>query len=136
MNIEHPKRASRPSEIANCVGACLKEGDLDGILKMFHPECVVYFPPGEEPKKGLAAVRELFEPFAAMRPTLVSEVTGTLINDDTALLQAKWQIKGPDGSVISEGNSTEVAKKDEDGFWVYYIDCPMGPPAFLPTLEE
>ena len=35
----------------------------------------------------------------------------------------------PDGTVIAEGRSMEVAKKLENGGWGYLIDCPNGPPA-------
>ncbi len=122
------RKAKRPSEIANCVGAYLAEGDLDGIVSLFHPDCVVYFPVGEAPKKGLEAVRELFVPFAEMRPKLISDVIGELVNGDTALLRANWRIEAQDGSVIAEGQSSEVAKQDADGNWLYYIDCPYGPP--------
>ena len=62
-----------------------------------------------------------------MRPTLISKV----INGDTALMQATWRMEAPDGSILSEGKSTEVAKLLPNGGWGYYID---GPPA--KTLEE
>ena len=122
------RTAKRPSEIADCVGAYLAEGDLDGIVSLFHPDCVVYFPVGEAPKKGLAAVRELFVPFAQMKPKLISDVIGELVNGDTALLRANWRIEAQDGSLLAEGQSTEVTKQGADGNWLYYMDCPHGPP--------
>ena len=122
------RKATKPREIANTVSAYLAEGDLDGIMTLFHPDCVVYFPQNEPPKKGTQAVRELFDPFAQSKAILISKVTRELINGDTAMLQADWSMKDADGNVMAEGSSTEVAKQNADGSWVYYIDCPYGPP--------
>lgn len=121
-------KAQRPRDIADCVGHYMKQGDLEGILTMFHPECVLVFPEGAQPISGLEAVRKVFEPFAAMRPTLRSEVIGELITGDFALLRANWAVLGPDGSEVSSGQSTEVARRNPDGSWVYFMDCPFGPP--------
>ena len=122
------KKAMRPSEIAERVGEYLKQGDLEAIVSFFHPECTLCFPATEPPKKGLDAVRASFAPLLKSRPNLISQVTGELVNGDTALLQAEWRLEAPDGSLIDGGNSTEVAKQLADGSWVYYIDCPNGPP--------
>ena len=128
MSTTTRRKATLPREIADRVAEFLKEGDLEGIVTMFHPDCTVCFPVDEPPKKGRAAVREIFAPFAEVRPTLISKITGEQINGDTALLQAEWRFEGPDGSLLAEGKSTEVAKQHEDGSWMYFIDCPLGPP--------
>ncbi len=120
-------KANRPRDIATCVGHYLKNGDLEGILTMFHPDCVLVFPEGAQAVTGLDEVRKAFEPFVEFRPDLHSEVTGELIHGDTALLSANWVIKGPDGSTIASGKSTEIAKRKADGSWVYFMDCPYGP---------
>lgn len=126
---DHFRKAMQPRDIEKRVGEYLREGSLDGIVSMFHPECIVCFPLEESPKKGHQAVREIFAPFAEIRPNLVSRITGELINGDSALLQAEWRFEDADGSLIAEGRSTEVAKRYADGSWVYFIDCPLGPPA-------
>ena len=125
------KIAERPSQIADCVAEYLKQGNLEGVVSLFHPQVQMFFPATEPPKVGKDAVREVFAPFCAMKPTLISNVISEVINGDTALLKAKWRIEDDDKNVLSEGESVEVAKKLEnsDG-WVYFIDCPNGPPAF------
>lgn len=123
------QKAMRPSDIANQVGAYLKAGNLEGIVSLFHPDCTICFPAETPPQSGHDAVRSAFAPFLEIRPTIVSHITGEIINGDTALLQAQWRIDGADGSMIAEGHSTEVAKQLEDGSWVYFIDCPLGPPS-------
>lgn len=117
-----------PREIADCVSACLQDGDLDGIVSMFHPECQIYFPPDQPPRMGLEGARQVFEPFIAMRPTIESEIISEVIAGDVALTRANWKVVAPDGSIMAEGQSTEVAKKLDNGGWGYLIDCPNGPP--------
>ncbi len=122
-------KAMQPREIADCVGHFLKQGDLDGIVSMFHPDCCLVFPRGAAPQTGLDAVRDAFKMFIDHRPTIVSTVTGELILGDTALLTANWRLEDDNGNVLDSGSSTEVAKKNADGSWVYFMDCPFGPPA-------
>ncbi|WP_394751282.1 YybH family protein [Spongiimicrobium salis] len=122
------RKAAYPRQIADVVSAYLEEGDIEGILTLFHPECMVCFPPEEPPKKGIEAIRTLFSPFVEERARLKSTVIGELIHGDLALLQANWKIEDSKGNVMAEGSSTEVAKQKEDGSWVYYLDCPYGLP--------
>lgn len=120
--------AHKPREIADCVGAYLQEGDLDGIVSMYHPDCQVFFPLDAPPSIGLSGARSVFEPFIATRPEIRSEVFSEVIVGDIALLRATWSVVAPDGTVLAEGESTEVAKKLDNGGWGYLIDCPYGPP--------
>lgn len=120
--------ATRPREIADCVGAYLQEGDLDGIVSKFHPDCRIFFPPDRPPGEGLSGARNVFEDFLDLRPEIQSDVISEVIVGDIALLRADWRVVAPDGAVLAEGKSTEVAKKLDNGGWGYLIDCPFGPP--------
>ncbi|TQV73257.1 YybH family protein [Denitrobaculum tricleocarpae] len=122
------KTAERPRDIATCVAACLKDGDLEGIVSLFHPACQIFFPPNETPKYGQTGAREVFAEFVALRPTLISKVTSEVINGNIALLQAEWQLLDAEGGMLTAGRSTEVARKLENGGWGYFIDCPTGLP--------
>lgn len=127
--MDTPKRiAKQPREIADCVSAFLLTGDLEGIVSMFHPDCHVFFPPDQPPSIGLTGARQAFKPFMEIQPKLNSEVISEVIVGDIALLRANWSVVAPDGTVMAEGQSTEVAKKLDSGGWVYLIDCPYGPP--------
>lgn len=129
MNATKFAIAQRPSEIADRVGDFLKEGNLEGVISMFHPECRIFFPPTEPPHVGHDGVRKTFAGFMDARPTLKSTITSEVIVGDTALLHADWEFLDKDGTVIASGKSTEVAKKLENGGWGYFIDCPLGAPA-------
>lgn len=120
--------AHQPREIADCVSAYLQEGDLEGITSMFHPDAQIFFPPDQPPATGIAGARAVFEAFMALRPEIRSEIISEVIVGDTALLRANWSVVAPDGTIMAEGQSTEVAKKLENGGWGYLIDCPNGPP--------
>ncbi len=121
--------ASLPREIADCVSVYLQEGDLNGIISMFHPDCEIYFPPDQPPHTGVDGVKATFKDFLPLRPSIKSKVISEVIVGDIALLRANWTVTAPDGTILGEGQSTEVAKKFENGGWGYLIDCPMGPPA-------
>lgn len=120
--------AHQPREIADCVSAFLQEGDLDGIASMFHPDCKVFFPPDQPPSVGIDGARAAFEGFMDLRPEIKSDVFCEVITGDTALVRANWSVVTSDGTVKAKGQSTEVAKKLENGGWGYLIDCPNGPP--------
>ncbi|HAS41740.1 MAG TPA: hypothetical protein DCS93_14775 [Microscillaceae bacterium] len=122
------RKAMRPRDVANGISACIEEGNIDNVLDFFHPDYTMLFPPTESPKSGLETIREVFSDLIDAKHSLVSKVTGEVINGETALLQANWIIKDSTGAVVSGGSSTEVLKQREDGSWVYYIDCPMGLP--------
>lgn len=123
-----PRIAQRPRDIADCVSAYLQDGDIDGIVTMFHPDCHVFFPPNEPPSIGLDGARAAFESLISARPQIVSEVVSEVIVGDIALLRANWRAVMPDRTVIGQGQSIEVAKRLENGGWGYLIDCPNGPP--------
>ena len=128
MTKPHQRIAHQPREIAECVSAYLQEGDIDGITSMFHPDCQIFFPPDQPPSVGITGARKAFEAFIDIRPAIKSEVFAEVVIGDIALLRANWSVVAPDGSVIAEGQSTEVAKKLDNGGWGYLIDCPNGPP--------
>lgn len=123
------RTASRPRDIADCVSAFLQEGDLEGVVSMFHPDCKIFFPPDQPPAIGRDGARKAFADFMAIRPRIESEVFSEVVVGDIALLRADWRVVAPDGAVLAEGRSTEIAKRLDHGGWGYLVDCPNGPPA-------
>lgn len=118
----------RPRDVANEISQCIEEGSIENILDFFHPGYVMSFPPTEPIKAGLDTIRANFQPLIDTKAKLHSTVTGELINNDIAVLQANWSIVDGQGKKIGEGSSTEVLKQRKDGSWQYYIDCPLGLP--------
>ncbi|MEO0567075.1 MAG: nuclear transport factor 2 family protein [Pseudomonadota bacterium] len=120
--------AEHPHQIAECVAEFVKNGDMEGVVSMFHPDCRVAMDPDGEPMEGHDGVREIFRDFVANRVILKPIVTGEMINGDTAILQGDWSIEDHDGNILGGGVSTEVAKRMEHGGWAYFIDCPIRVP--------
>lgn len=120
--------AKLPRDIAHCVSAYLQAGDLEGIASMFHPDCVIYFPKDQPPAKGKEGAKQVFAPFLAVKPQIKSEVISEVIIGNIALLQASWQVVDAEGNVLDQGQSTEIAKRLDNGGWGYLLDCPHGSP--------
>lgn len=124
------RKAKHPHQIVEIIKVYLKEGNLEGIVNMFHPDCEICMSLDGPAMKGHDGARAVFKDFAEMRVTLKSEVTGEKIIGDTALLQGNWTVEDTDGNVLGGGTSSEVTKQLKDGSWVYFIDCPLGAPHF------
>lgn len=129
MTSKQRRIAERPHQIVECVAEFIKDGDLNGIITMFHPDCKIAMDPTQKPLEGHDAVKAIFADLVEKRANLIGEVTGELINGDTAILQGNWSLEDGDVTVIGGGASTEVAKKLSNGGWVYFIDCPISLPA-------
>jgi hypothetical protein len=76
MSNDPNRRALKPRDIAGRVAEFSAQGDLDGVVSMFHPQCSICFPLDEPPKIGHAAVREIFAPLCEVRPKLISKILG------------------------------------------------------------
>ena len=128
MNTTNRKQALFPHQIVERVAEFISAGDMEGVVSMFDPECAIAMDPDGEPLVGHDAVRKVFNDFVAERMTLQGEVSGEMINGDTALLQGNWRILDGQGNTMMGGESSEVAKRNANGGWVYYIDCPLSVP--------
>ena len=122
------KIAEHPHQIAGCVAEFVRNGDMEGVLSMFHPDCRVAMDPDGPPMEGHDGVREIFQDFVAGRLILKPTVSGEMINGDTAILQGEWTIEDHEGNIVGGGTSTEVTKRMDHGGWTYFIDCPIRVP--------
>lgn len=88
-------------------------GDIEGMLALFEPDAVVDSG-ASELIRGREAIRALFEQsIAAGRKFQRGEQRPALVNGDLALTSTKL----PDGSI-----TTEVARRQSDGTWLWAID--------------
>ncbi|MEM9667344.1 MAG: nuclear transport factor 2 family protein [Pseudomonadota bacterium] len=123
------KIAERPHQIVERVAEFMADGDLEGVVSMFHPDVrIALDPDNADPLVGQDAAREIFKDACAARAILKGTVSGEMINGDTAILQGEWTMEGPDGTPMGGGTSTEVAKQLPNGGWTYFIDCPISVP--------
>lgn len=122
------KIAERPHQIVERVAEFIRQGDMEGVVSMFHPDCRIAMNPDGEPMKGHDGVRAIFADFVAKRAVLKGSVSGEMTNGDTGILQGDWTIEDQDGTVLGGGVSTEVVKQLDHGGWAYFIDCPIRVP--------
>ena len=122
------KIAERPHQIVERVAEFIRQGDLEGVVSMFHPDCRIAMDPAGKPMQGHDGVRAIFRDFVANRVNLKGTVSGEMINGDTAILQGEWTIEDDEGNTLGGGVSTEVVKQLDHGGWAYFIDCPIAVP--------
>lgn len=118
----------KPGQIHRNFQEAFNRHDLEGLVALYEPGAVLVNFTG--PVTGLAAIREAYAGFLAMRPTIELETTGVFQADEIALLHGKWVLRGtgPDGGEIrNEGRNAETVRRQADGRWLFVIDNPSAP---------
>ncbi len=116
--------AHKPEEIGQIFCAAFNSGDLNSIMALYEPEAKLVSQPGQV-VSGHEAIRAALEGFLALKPKMNLEVKKLIQAEDVALLHSQWSLTGtgPDGGPITmSGQSTEVARQQPDGSWLYLID--------------
>jgi uncharacterized protein (TIGR02246 family) len=118
--------ATTPEETINLFTARLNSGDVDAMLELYDPEASFAAQPGTV-VSGTEGIREALNGFAAMQPTLHSNVTWVQRAGSVALVVNEWAMEGrqPDGETMQmTGRAADVVRRGPDGGWRFYIDCP------------
>ncbi|MFD9741623.1 YybH family protein [Umezawaea sp. NPDC059074] len=103
-------------------------GDQDTIERMYSPDAVSVWKPGEPPLAGDARRANVAE-FLAMGLPMRARTKGTYVNGDTALVIVDWEISGTSTTgeeVHLSGTGTDVLRRGRDGRWRYIIDNAYG----------
>ena len=120
--------ARTPEELCSQFTQRFSTGDIDALVALYEPDAVLLPQPGHV-ARGRAGIRESLAAFLAMRGTFRMSPPKVIHADGLALLYADWTLeaKAPDGSPISlAGQTTDVARQQLDGRWLYAIDSPFG----------
>jgi uncharacterized protein (TIGR02246 family) len=100
--------------------------DLDGILALYEPGAVLVTAQGSV--EGIDAIGEAYRRLLAARPTIHLQLLAMHRAGDLALLQGRWIVhSAARGARLSQGRSTEVARLQPDGRWLFIIDNPRTP---------
>jgi enoyl-CoA hydratase len=129
-------KARNPEELSRLFAERASTGDLDGLLELYEEEATLVGPDGE-PVSGAEAIRERLEALLALSPRFEAGAAQALISGEVALLSNRWRMSfASDGGGARSGfeaASTELARRDADGYWRYAIDDPasagLRPPA-------
>jgi ketosteroid isomerase-like protein len=109
------ERAKEPNDLGRFFVERANAGDLEGLVAIYEPGAVLDFPRGTI-AVGTEQIRAVFEAMLAKRPQFrPGEQRPALICGDLALTSTK----SPGGGI-----TTEVARRQPDGTWLWVIDQP------------
>jgi len=108
--------ATRPEDLGRFFIERANAGDVDGLVALYEPDAVVAFPRGRL-TTGARAIREVYQDLLAAdpAPTFQGTPQAAIINGDLALTSTR----------IPTGASTEIARRQPDGTWLWIVDQPL-----------
>jgi enoyl-CoA hydratase len=115
-----------PEELGRLFAERVNAGDLDGLLSLYE-ESATFVGPDGGMASGSDAIRERLQGLLAMAPEITPTSSRTVFAGDVALMSNRWRMSlgGDDGPPTGlDGTSTEVARRQPDGGWLYVIDNP------------
>ena len=116
-----------PKQLANLFAERATAGDLDGLLDLYESNATFVAPDGEQ-APGEDAIREQLATLLAATPQITPIGSPEIVPaGDIALMKTRWRMTLGEGTHAStaEGSSTEVARRQSDGSWLYAIDRPV-----------
>lgn len=104
-----------PQELEPLLIARAKAGDVDGMVALFEPTAVLAIGGGEV-ARGTVEIRAFYANLLASGYVFhAGEQYPAIVNGDVALTSSRY----PNGTF-----SSEVARRQADGTWLWIIDCP------------
>lgn len=126
--------ATVPEELHHLWVDRVNRGDLDGLVTLYEPAAAFVVQPGRV-VAGHNAVREASAGLLALNPSATLEVRSAIVVGDVALLISTWSLTGGglDGNAVTlAGQTSDVARRQDDGSWRFVIDNPWGDAAAPP----
>jgi ketosteroid isomerase-like protein len=120
---------SNPQDLDRAYADAFNAKNLDALLALYEENAIHVGPLSHEPVKGKAAIRDALEHSLRVRGSMSLQTTYCYQNGEIALLRSNWAVTGtaPDGRPVElHGVSSEVARLQPDGSWLYVIDHPLG----------
>jgi enoyl-CoA hydratase len=130
---------THPESLQHLFAERASVGDLEGLMSLYEDGAAFVGPDGIQ-AAGTAAIRERLSSLLELSPHISPLTSETVLAGDVALIASRWRISfgGDDRQTDFEGTSTEVARRQSDGSWLYVIDSPSlasGEPAVLTGAE-
>jgi ketosteroid isomerase-like protein len=101
---------------------------LEAALALYEPGATLIALPGQV-VTGTEAIREALGASLALEPKFELEFNKAFEAGDLALLFSDWTLSttDPDGNAVEiEGRTTDVARRQPDGSWLFVNDDPYG----------
>jgi uncharacterized protein (TIGR02246 family) len=120
--------ARTPEELPRLFAEALSAHDLEAALALYEPGATLIPLPGQV-ATGTEAIREALGATLALEPKFDLEFKKAFEAGDLALLFSDWTLSAtdPDGNAVElAGRTTDVARRQSDGHWLFVIDDPYG----------
>ena len=118
--------AHTPEELQPMWAEAFSAHDLEAVMAFYEPEATLIPQPGQV-VTGTEDIREALSGFFALKPKFDLEFKHAFQAGDIALLFSEWTLSGtdPEGNAIElEGRTSDVARRQADGTWLFVIDDP------------
>lgn len=123
---EKRERAAQPEDLNRFFLERANVGDVEGVVALYEPAAVLVGP-GKRVISGTQALRQAYAQLFAAKPRFAGETQAAIRNGDLALTSTQFITSsvGPDGNLITmKTATTEVARRQPDGTWLWVIDQP------------
>jgi uncharacterized protein (TIGR02246 family) len=121
--------ARTPEELPRLFAEAFSAHDLEAALALYEPGATLIPLPGQV-ATGTEAIREALDATLTLEPKFDLELNKAFEASDIALLFSDWTLSTTDpagNAVEMEGRTTDVARRQPDGSWLFVIDDPYGP---------
>jgi len=117
--------ATSPEGLARLFVDFLETGDLDGLVSLYEPHATLQPEPGRL-VSGTAAIRESLRKYVEAGARISLDTRKLHLVGDLALMSCRAKVDGllPDGELLAT-TTTEVARRQPDGRWLYVVDDPF-----------
>jgi enoyl-CoA hydratase len=126
MSQHTPILIDDPAQLGRLFAERASAGDLDGMLALYEDGATFIGPDGAS-ASGRDAIRGRLENLLAMKPDITPTSSQVVIGGDIALMSHGWRMTlgaGEGEQAGVDGESTEVARRQDGGGWLYAIDHP------------
>jgi ketosteroid isomerase-like protein len=115
--------AATPQELADLFVERLAAGDLDGLVELYEPEALFAPNPATE-VSGSDAIRSELAAYVSAGARITLQLRRIAEIDGLALISSDATVVGlGDQQLVT--TTTEVARRQSDGRWLYAIDHPF-----------
>jgi uncharacterized protein (TIGR02246 family) len=117
-----------PEDLHRAFIIAFNAGDIEAVLRLYETEAALVPQPGQT-TTGYAANRRALEQFIALNGHMTMSTSYVVRTGDLALLRGEWRLSAtdPKGKEIElKGKNIEVARRQQDGGWLFVIDHPFG----------
>ncbi len=126
MSRQAPTPIDEPGQLGRLFAERTNARDLEGMLALYEHGATFLGPDGAS-ASGSDAIRARLEGLLAVKPNITATGSQVVMAGDLALMSNRWRMTvgvGDGEPPAFDGESTEVARRQPDGGWLYAIDNP------------